>query len=185
MKKRDAHLERELRSDLELEEEEQRDNGKSPEEARYAAQCAFGNLTLIREQTREAWGWAPFERFWQDVRYALRVNEGQPDPRDLFALWRKIAQIRPSPIPLPFPFPYRDQQLPEAACRYTRRCSTACRISWNSRAWSPHQFIFLETFRELSAPGELDRDRVPRLSVLLILDLHNLFPRAAFPGRRW
>jgi len=27
------------------------------------------------------------------------VNEGQPDPRDLFALWRKIAQIRPSPIP--------------------------------------------------------------------------------------
>ena len=30
--KRDADLERELRSDLELEEEEQRDNGTSPEE---------------------------------------------------------------------------------------------------------------------------------------------------------
>jgi len=78
MKKRDAHLERELRSDLELEEEEQRDNGKSPEEARYAAQRAFGNLTLIREQTREAWGWAPFERFWQDVRYALRQMRRSP-----------------------------------------------------------------------------------------------------------
>ena len=43
--KRDADFERELRSDLELEEEEQRDNGKSAEEARYAAQRAFGNTT--------------------------------------------------------------------------------------------------------------------------------------------
>jgi hypothetical protein len=27
-----------------------------------------------------------------------RGNEEQPDPRDLFALWRKITQIRPSPF---------------------------------------------------------------------------------------
>ena len=72
LKKRDADLERELRSDLELEEEEQRENGLSPEEARYAARRAFGNTTLIKEQTHEAWGWAPFERFLQDIRYALR-----------------------------------------------------------------------------------------------------------------
>ncbi len=72
IKKRDADLERELRSDLELEEEEQRDKGKSPEEARYAAQRAFGNTTLIREQARETWGWSPLEQFWQDVRYGLR-----------------------------------------------------------------------------------------------------------------
>jgi putative ABC transport system permease protein len=50
--KRDADLERELRSDLDLEEEEQRNCGASPEEARYAALRAFGNPTLIREQTR-------------------------------------------------------------------------------------------------------------------------------------
>ena len=72
IRKRDADLERELRSDLELEEEEQRENGLSAEEARYAARRAFGNTTLIREQTHEAWGWAPFERLLQDVRYALR-----------------------------------------------------------------------------------------------------------------
>lgn len=70
--KRDADFERELRSDLELEEEEQRDHGKSPEEARYAAQRAFGNPTLLREQVHETWGWAPIEQFWQDVRYGLR-----------------------------------------------------------------------------------------------------------------
>ncbi len=77
--RRNADLERELQSDLELEEEEQRDNGLSAEEAPYAARRAFGNPTLIREQTHEAWGWATFERFLRDVRYAfrqLRKNAG-------------------------------------------------------------------------------------------------------------
>lgn len=70
--KRDADLERELGSDLELEEQEQRDKGLSPEEARYAARRAFGNKTVIRERTHEEWGWAIFERLWQDIRYAAR-----------------------------------------------------------------------------------------------------------------
>ena len=78
LKKRNADLERELRSDLELEEEEQREKGLSPEEARYAAYRAFGNPTLIREQTREAWGWALLEHVWQDTRYALRQMRKSP-----------------------------------------------------------------------------------------------------------
>ncbi|HEY2466456.1 MAG TPA: ABC transporter permease, partial [Terracidiphilus sp.] len=77
-RKRDADLERELRSDLELEEEEQRERGVSPDEARYAALRAFGNTTLIKEQTHEAWGGASFERFWQDLRYAGRVLVKNP-----------------------------------------------------------------------------------------------------------
>ncbi|HEV2396020.1 MAG TPA: ABC transporter permease [Candidatus Sulfotelmatobacter sp.] len=72
LKKRDADLERELRSDLELEEEEQREEGLPPEEARYAARRALGNTTVIKEQTHEAWGWAQFERMGQDIRYATR-----------------------------------------------------------------------------------------------------------------
>lgn len=72
LRRRDADLERELQSDLELEEEEQRDRGLPPEEARYAARRAFGNPTLIRERTREAWGWAAAEHLWQDVRYGFR-----------------------------------------------------------------------------------------------------------------
>ncbi len=72
IRKRHEDLERELRSDLELEEEEQRENGLSLEAARSAARRAFGNPTLIREQTHEAWGWAAVERLWQDIRYALR-----------------------------------------------------------------------------------------------------------------
>jgi hypothetical protein len=72
IRKRDADLERELRSDLELEEEEQRENRLPPEEARYAARRALGNSTLIREQVHEAWGWAGLERFGQDFRYGVR-----------------------------------------------------------------------------------------------------------------
>lgn len=42
-KERETDLEREIRSDLELETAEQQENGLSPEEARYAAWRAFGN----------------------------------------------------------------------------------------------------------------------------------------------
>ena len=76
--KRNADLERELQSDVELEEEEQRENGLSAEEAHYAARRALGNTTLIREQIHEAWGSAPFERLLQDVRYALRQLRRAP-----------------------------------------------------------------------------------------------------------
>lgn len=69
---RDADLERELRSDLELEEEEQRALGFSDEAARYAARRAFGNAALIKDRSHAAWGWAPFEHLWQDIRFGTR-----------------------------------------------------------------------------------------------------------------
>src|SRR5271163_3682567 len=72
-KKRDADLERELRSDLELEEEEQRESGISEEEARYAALRAFGNPALIREQTRAIWSWNWLESLARDLRFSLRT----------------------------------------------------------------------------------------------------------------
>lgn len=70
--KRDRDLEQELRSDLELEEEEQRARGLPPKEARYAAMRAFGNPTLIREQTRAVWSWNWIESLLRDLRYSLR-----------------------------------------------------------------------------------------------------------------
>ena len=78
LKNRDMDLDRELRSDLELEEEEQREKGVPPEEATYAAHRAFGNESLIKEQTREAWGWTWLEQLLQDARYALRQLRKTP-----------------------------------------------------------------------------------------------------------
>jgi putative ABC transport system permease protein len=78
IRKREADLERELRSDLELEEEEQREHGLGAAEARDAARRALGNVALIKEQTYETWGRAPFERLWQDIRFALRQFGRKP-----------------------------------------------------------------------------------------------------------
>lgn len=72
-KQRDEELARELASDLELEEEEQRERGLSAEEARYAAKRAFGNSTVIREQTRAVWTWNWLERLVRDVKYGART----------------------------------------------------------------------------------------------------------------
>src|ERR1700684_4317117 len=78
IKKRDSDLERELGSDLELEEEEQREGGISEEEARYAALRAFGNPTLIREQTHATWSWNWLESLARDLRYSLRTLRRTP-----------------------------------------------------------------------------------------------------------
>jgi len=76
--KRDADLERELQSDLQLEEEEQREHGTAPEEARYAALRAFGNPSVIREQTHEVWSWGRLETLLRDLRISIRTLARQP-----------------------------------------------------------------------------------------------------------
>src|SRR5215831_16743656 len=76
--KRDADLQRELQSDLELEEEEQQERGTPPEDARYAALRAFGNPSAIREQTREVWSWDRLETLLRDLRISIRTLARQP-----------------------------------------------------------------------------------------------------------
>ncbi len=66
-------LEEEIRSHLEMEEQENLESGMPPDEARYAALRRFGNVTLAQERSREMWGWDFIETLWQDVRYGLRM----------------------------------------------------------------------------------------------------------------
>src|SRR5215469_10312635 len=68
----EADLERELRSDLELEAEEQQEAGVPADEARYRALRSLGNPTLVKEDVRRTWRWTLVEQLWQDVRYGLR-----------------------------------------------------------------------------------------------------------------
>jgi predicted permease len=85
IKKRNSDLERELQSDLALEEEEQRERGLSSAEARYAALRAFGNPTLIREQTHATWSWNWLESLASDVKYGFR-GMGRNAGSTLFAI---------------------------------------------------------------------------------------------------
>jgi predicted permease len=77
-RRREDDLEREISAHLELEAEEQRDGGRSPEEARYAARRAFGNTLLIKEDVRATWRWASLESVRQDLSYAFRVLRKSP-----------------------------------------------------------------------------------------------------------
>ena len=113
---REQDLERELRSHLEAEAAEQQENGLPADDARFAARRAFGNLGLVSEDVREAWGWMWLDRFLQDIRFAFRT----------FRKDRAFALLAISALALGIgaatvifsvvdnvllePFPYRDQQ---------------------------------------------------------------------------
>ncbi len=69
----DRDLQREMRFHLERQAEENRDAGMSEREAMEAARRRFGNATLLREASRDIWGWTSLERLAQDIRHAARV----------------------------------------------------------------------------------------------------------------
>jgi predicted permease len=71
-------IEREIRGHLELEAEEQRACGLAPPEAGNAARRAFGNPTLVAEDTRAVWKWTTLGHLFQDVKYALRTMRKNP-----------------------------------------------------------------------------------------------------------
>ena len=66
-------LEEEIRSHLEMEEQENLESGMPPEEAHYAALRRFGNVILAEERSREMWGWNSVETLGQDLRFGLRM----------------------------------------------------------------------------------------------------------------
>jgi putative ABC transport system permease protein len=70
---RASDLDDEIAFHLSEEAEERQGDGLPAHAARDAARRDFGNVTLVREATREAWGWGPVERLLQDVRYAIRA----------------------------------------------------------------------------------------------------------------
>ena len=75
---REQELERELRSDLDLETAERQADGLSPDAARRAALLALGNATRVKEEVREMWGRASVERLFMDLSYAARTLRKSP-----------------------------------------------------------------------------------------------------------
>ena len=65
-------LEEELRLHLELERERRGEAGLSEADALRAARRTLGNATLIRERTRDVWGWRWLDDLGRDARHAVR-----------------------------------------------------------------------------------------------------------------
>jgi len=52
--------------------------GMNPEQARYAAMRTFGNPTVLKEETRDTWGWTFWESIFKELRYAARTLRKSP-----------------------------------------------------------------------------------------------------------
>ncbi|HJS97477.1 MAG TPA: ABC transporter permease [Terriglobales bacterium] len=71
-------LQEEMQFHLEMKAQNLRDAGMAPGEAGPAAQRRFGNMLLLRETSREAWGWNLLETILQDLRYGWRQLRRSP-----------------------------------------------------------------------------------------------------------
>jgi len=72
-RKRDAELEKEIQHHLQMAAKERAERGASVREAQAAARREFGNVGLVKEVTRDAWGWRWLENLYEDLRYGFRT----------------------------------------------------------------------------------------------------------------
>jgi len=77
-KSREEDLEEEVQSHLRMDERERMAQGESAGQARTAALREFGNVGLVKEVTRDMWGWRWLETLRQDVRFAMRMLRRSP-----------------------------------------------------------------------------------------------------------
>src|SRR5881628_648056 len=77
-RRRDADLDEEIQGHLRRAIRDRMERGETPEQAERAAQREFGNVGLVKEITREMWGWGSFDRIAQDTRYGLRLLRKNP-----------------------------------------------------------------------------------------------------------
>jgi len=72
------HLDQDIRDHIERETEDNIARGMAPEEAGRAARLKFGNVTLVKEDTRRVWNPVWVEQLLQDLRYCARTLRRSP-----------------------------------------------------------------------------------------------------------
>ena len=71
-------LEQDIRNHIAIETQENIERGMSPDEARASALRKFGNVTRVKEETREVWSFTWFEQFLADLRFGIRALWNHP-----------------------------------------------------------------------------------------------------------
>jgi predicted permease len=77
-RKQEKELEKEIQHHLGMTEAERMERGASQTDARQAARREFGNVGLVKELARDAWGWRWLAELAEDVRFGLRVLGKNP-----------------------------------------------------------------------------------------------------------
>jgi predicted permease len=74
----DDEFQEEIREHLELRRRQLMDDGMDPRDASFEARRMFGNVTSIREETRDMWGFRTLDTLLQDLRYGARMLRRTP-----------------------------------------------------------------------------------------------------------
>jgi predicted permease len=77
-RQREKELDEELLTHLRMAVQDRVERGETPAEAEAAVRREFGGVILVKEVTREMWGWGWLEQLLQDVRYGLRFMRRSP-----------------------------------------------------------------------------------------------------------
>jgi putative ABC transport system permease protein len=78
MSRRERELDEELRAHLAMAVRDRIERGEAPAAAAAAARREFGNVTLIKDATRDAWGGRAVDALARDARHAVRTLTRAP-----------------------------------------------------------------------------------------------------------